>query len=326
MGLRGFLLLTFAALHLCSGCNKDESRENERATPPADDKPYAPEKIGDPHLENAFKFTKKVWGGAEPHDDAALRSLKELGVKTVLSVDGAKPDVEMAHKYGLKYVHLPFGYDSVPETQAKAIAKALNEFPGPIFVHCHHGKHRSAAALGTACVMNGMLTHAEALIAMKTAGTGENYVGLWGSARNASLLPAKELASLQVHYVEVAPIPPLADAMVEMDACFDHLKLCQNTGWEQPQIHPDIDPAHEALKLRELITEFMRAEEYKARPEPFKAHAAESLAAVESMETQLRDWAKSAETKAPAALDATHARIDKSCKDCHAQYRNVPQR
>jgi hypothetical protein len=33
-------------------------------------------------------------------------------VKTIVSVDGGKPDVETARKHGIRYVHLPIGYDA----------------------------------------------------------------------------------------------------------------------------------------------------------------------------------------------------------------------
>src|SRR3712207_7739670 len=62
---------------------------------------------------------------------------------TVISVDGARPDVELARKYGLRYVHLPIGYDDVTENEGRAIAKAITELPGPFYIHCHHGDRKS---------------------------------------------------------------------------------------------------------------------------------------------------------------------------------------
>src|SRR5438105_4959917 len=107
-----------------------------------------------PALDNAHYVTDNVFAGAQPEGDAGFAALKRMGVKTIISVDGAKPDVERAHRFGLRYVHLPIGYDGVSPDEGRAIAKAIDEVEGPVYVHCHHGKHRSAAAVAVACVMN----------------------------------------------------------------------------------------------------------------------------------------------------------------------------
>jgi protein tyrosine phosphatase (PTP) superfamily phosphohydrolase (DUF442 family) len=285
-----------------------------------------PEPIKAPHLENAFKFTDKVWGGAEPHDEEGFQSLKALGVKTIISVDGAKPDVELARKYGLQYVHLPIGYDQVPSLKAKEIAKAINDHPGPVFVHCHHGRHRSPAALATACVINGSLTNEEAVLAMKAAGTGANYKGLWESARSAKQVDEKELVELKVAFVEQAPIPPMADAMVEIDKYFEHLKIFRKAGWLQPRSHPDLDPAHEALKLREMYTELMRTEDYKKEPADFKKLTEAAEADAKLLDEALRKWKTGKELAPPKEIDTLYQQIEQGCMECHAKYRNVPQR
>src|SRR6188508_1838179 len=54
-------------------------------------------------LENAYRLTDKVLAGAQPEGDKSFAALRDMGVKTIISVDGAKPDVETAHKYGLRY-------------------------------------------------------------------------------------------------------------------------------------------------------------------------------------------------------------------------------
>ena len=105
-----------------------------------------------PKLPNAYRLHPRVISGGQPEGEQAFARLKELGVKTVISVDGARPEVELARKYGLRYVHLPHGYDGVPDERASELAKAVRDLPGPVYIHCHHGKHRSPAAATVACV------------------------------------------------------------------------------------------------------------------------------------------------------------------------------
>ena len=269
-----------------------------------------------PGLENAHRLTEKVLSGAQPDGDAAFAELAALGVKTVISVDGSKPDLESAHRHGLRYVHLPIGYDGIPRERALELAKAIEELPGPLYVHCHHGQHRGPAAAVVACVVAGRMTNEQALDAMKTLGTGPQYVGLWNSARDAAPADRSALRSLEVDFRETARVPPLAEAMVHLDEAFDRLDRCRTQGWAKPAGHPDLDPAHEALKCREICVELLRTEGFRARPDEFRALMEASRAASERLEALLRSGA-------PA--DAGFEALKKTCADCHRSYRNRPK-
>lgn len=52
-------------------------------------------------------------------------------MKTIVSVDGAIPNVEAAKAHGIEYVHIPFGYDGVPEETQKAILEVMKNREGP---------------------------------------------------------------------------------------------------------------------------------------------------------------------------------------------------
>ena len=145
----------------------------------------APEKLATQHLPNAYRITDKVISGGLPDGEAGFQELKALGVKTVISVDGMTPDVEGARKLGLRYVHLPHGYDRIPVERGRELAKAVRDLPGPVYIHCHHGKHRSPAAAAVACVEAGFISSEAAEGVLKTAGTNPNYRGLYESVRSA---------------------------------------------------------------------------------------------------------------------------------------------
>lgn len=99
------------------------------------------EKVSAKHLPNPVRVNAKVISGGLPEGDGAFAELKELGVKTIISVDGAKPDIAIAQKYGLRYVHLPHSYDGVPEDRGKELAKAVRDLPGTI---CRPGANQPA--------------------------------------------------------------------------------------------------------------------------------------------------------------------------------------
>ena len=279
-------------------------------------KPFAP--IANQHdLHNAHVVTDKLISGAQPEGERSFAVLRELGVKTVISVDGAKPDVATAKRFGMRYVHLPIGYDGVDDAEGRAIAKAVAELPGPIYLHCHHGRHRSAAAVAVACVNNGMLKPEQAEDVLRTFGTGENYKGLWKAAREAKRLDDKELAALQIDWVETAKIPELADAMVRVDFHWEHLKAVQKSGWRAPADHPDLDPAHEALQVQEHFHEIGRAGDAQSRPAAYR----ELLTASESSAAKLRE-ALSAKPIDAKAADASFKQASVSCTSCHKGFRD----
>ncbi len=295
----------------------EEAVSSAPGTPPA-------KKLDVKFLPNAYQLHEKVISGGLPEGEPAFEELAKLGVKTVISVDGAKPDVAAAKKFGLRYVHLPHGYDGVPENRVQELAKAVRELPGPVYIHCHHGKHRSPAAATVACVAAGLVDPSQAVGILRVAGTSPNYEGLYDSARSARKLEAKLLDELKAEFPEAAKIPPLAEAMVGLEHTHDHLKKIEAAGWRPLAEHPDLKPAHEALLLREHFTEMARTEAVMAEPDRFRTMLTESLAAAKELEDLL---GKEGFGDVPAhAQEATAilARVSANCKSCHTEYRDVP--
>ncbi len=283
--------------------------------PPA----VVPTKIDSAHLPNSYRLTERVISGGQPDGEAAFAQLKELGVKTIVSVDAARPDVVMAKKYGLRYVHLPHGYDGIPDARLQELAKALRDLPGPIYVHCHHGKHRSPAAAAAACVAIGALGADDAMAVLKTAGTSENYRGLYQSVRSAKKIDPRVLDKLQVDFRPTVELPPPAEAMVAIEHTHDHLKTIAAAGWKTPADHPDLDPTHEALLLKEHFAELLRSEAVKKRPSAFQQMMRDGQSAAGELEAALAS--PPADTK---GLVAAFAKVTANCQACHQKFRDVP--
>ena len=284
-----------------------------------------PHKLSAKHLPNAIQIHDKVISGGQPDGEQAFRELKELGVKTIISVDGAKPELALAKKFGLRYVHLPHGYNGIVQERVAELAKAVREFDGPIYIHCHHGKHRSPAAAAAACVSAGMVEPAASLAILTLAGTNKNYRGLFQSVESAQRIPDAMLDALQVNFLELAQLPPMAEAMVELEHTHDHLKQLAAAGWQTMPNHPDLDPVHEALLLQEHFTEMLRMEVISKQPEGFRSMLKESESDAQQLEDAIRQLDRSANSNTILrSIVEPFNRIGENCTACHRQYRDLP--
>jgi protein tyrosine phosphatase (PTP) superfamily phosphohydrolase (DUF442 family) len=221
------------------------------------------------HLPNAIQIHPKVISGGLPDGELAFKELKQLGVKTIISVDGAQPDLVLAKQYGLRYVHLPHGYDGIAENRVKELAKAVLSLDGPIYIHCHHGKHRSPAAATAACITAGLINPSASKAILKLAGTSENYIGLFASVAKASKADQEELDAIRADFPESAKLPAMAEAMVAIEHTHDHLKQFSAASWKALPKHPDIDAAYEALLLTEHFAELLRLPIVAEHPDGF---------------------------------------------------------
>jgi protein tyrosine phosphatase (PTP) superfamily phosphohydrolase (DUF442 family) len=286
-----------------------------------------PEKLASTNLPNPVRVHPKVISGGLPEGDAAFRELARMGVRTIISVDGALPDVAAATEHGLRYVHLPHGYDGIPQQRIQELAKAVRDLDGLIYIHCHHGKHRSPTAASVACVAAGMMPRSRALPVLEMAGTSPHYRGLFQSAEDVVPLNQSVLDALPVEYQATATVPPLAAAMVGIGHTHDRLNDIAASGWAAPPRHPDLDPAHEALLMREHFTELLRTAEVQNQPGQFVALLQDSESASQTMELTLRKWLPTRNgTAAPPELVSSFERLESNCKSCHVQFRDTPLR
>jgi len=267
-----------------------------------------------PGLHNVFRLSERLYTGSVPEGDEGFRSLQKLGVRTVLSVDGEPPDLALAQRYGLRYVHLPFGYSGCPVPQANRIVKAVRDLPGPVYLHCHHGKHRAPAAGALVRRALDGITPEEAVREMERAGTGKNYLGLYGGARSYQPPAAAELDRLPNDFPAIAKTPPLVQRMVEIGSWYQKLQAAQSEGWEKG------DPkqaSHLALQLREQYREAGRTTEVRARSAHFRTWIRQAEQDTEDLETALR------RQDFPRA-DRAFSRVAAGCGSCHATFRDLP--
>ena len=294
------------------GC---ESNKKSAETPTTATATVTKDDHGDPMgLHRHRRWSGKIGQGAQPEGEEAFKNLKALGYTTVLSVDGSMPEVELAAKYGLTYAHVPIGYDGITAEEQLGIIKAVKEAQGPVYVHCHHGKHRGPAAAMIAREALEGLSCDDAVKALELSETGKEYEGLYRDVREFKAPTAAQIAAAPKAPSRVTAKGVRA-AMVDVDKRFEFLKACQAAGWKTPPEEPDVSPKHEAKMLSELYREMARLDEAKAKGDEFMRHTADA----EKHADELGEALIAGKNEAASAALKT---LKKSCDACHSVYRN----
>ena len=68
-------------------------------------------KISKEWLSQWVSFGEGLTSGGTPPGEPSFAFLAREGYRTIVSVDGARPDLESAHRHSRSYVHLPMSYD-----------------------------------------------------------------------------------------------------------------------------------------------------------------------------------------------------------------------
>jgi len=285
--------------------------------------PALPERVQAIGIENLYRLSPRLYSGAQPEGKAGFTSLNRLGIKTIISVDGARPDIEEAHRLGMRYAHLPFGYDGPPRERCVQLVKAIQFLPGAVFVHCHHGKHRGPTVASICGVSCEGWNRDQAVAWLKQVGTSPDYRGLYEAVECFIPPSTDELAGvLPADLPERARVPGLVEAMVDIDKHWDNLKAIQKAGFRTPPGSPDVDSPHEALMLVEQFREALRQGKAKSRGEEFTRLLDASHRDSTTLETALRELRGGTTPTALANVEDTFRRVGRRCSACHAKFRD----
>lgn len=297
------------------------------ASPPPSPQAASPEPEPIPiGIPNAYQVSPRIYCGAEPRGERAFEELKHLGIRTILSVDGARPDVDAAKAQGLRYVHLPIGYGELDREKTLRIAKAVQDLPGPVFIHCHHGKHRGPTAAAIAAMSTAGWNAEQSVRWMRAAGTSQAYRGLYQSVATFRPPTSAELKRVSDDFPSVSPPSALVNSMLTIDERWGNLSAFYDQRFASLPDRADLEPAHEALLLAEEFRELARPKSEKPPEDTRAAAMAGAFREADQFATALHEsLSKLASAKSPAALKTANRQFEavaKNCALCHARFRD----
>lgn len=273
-------------------------------------------------LHNVYKLSKSIISGSEPIGEGAIKHLAEMGVKTILSVDGKAPDADTARKYGMRYVHVPIRYSGMTKDEVKKITKTFRDLEGPFFVHCFHGRHRGPAAAALGRVAIDGVPREQAMAEMRQyCGTASKYEGLYRTIAEAIVPDSNELARYQWDFPEGHTFKGIRQVMVPMARAHDDIKLLMDRDWEPDPAHPDIDALNSAKILLDLYIQANHLGDTAERSSEYKTWMTEGEQSMRGLVDSLEAM-KAGDTSKGAAAAKQFKAVRKNCSVCHTAYRN----
>ncbi len=100
-------------------------------------------------LHNVQRITDQLYSGSAPEGEASFAALRKLGHPIGHFRGRRQTGSGAGQEIRPPLRPHPFRLRRAPRSQVVLVAKAVKELPGPLYIHCHHGKHRgpTAAAL-----------------------------------------------------------------------------------------------------------------------------------------------------------------------------------
>jgi cytochrome c556/protein tyrosine phosphatase (PTP) superfamily phosphohydrolase (DUF442 family) len=274
-------------------------------------------------LHNLYKLSDKIISGSEPEGAKAFEVLQEMGVKTIISVDGKAPDAALAARYGMRYVHVPIRYKGITEQERLEIIKSFRELPAPFYVHCFHGKHRGPAATALGRITLDEASREQAIAEMRQwFGTSKKYEGLYATIAFGEMPDEATTRTCAYDFAPAHSFKGFRQAMVDISRSFGTTEKLAKNDWMPAEDHPDANALNEARRTSESFAQSLKLKEMAKASEDFR-HRMEVSAKDSAMLVQLLEKQAKGDKAASEEAKAVLSTIKTSCKSCHSKYRNA---
>ena len=268
-------------------------------------------------LSQVVAFQDSLYSGSKPSGLQGMESLMNMGVNTIICVDGVPPDVKSAKEYGIKTIHLPLKYSAPSKSQIFDLTTAtkMGLERGNVYIHCHYGKHRSAASSALVSIALGFLSIEEAKDRMRVCETSAAYKGLWDAVEKQQVINEAHLIEDEKRFPSCVSPEGITAQMVAIDDAMNRLLRVQDLNWNVPATHPDIAPAADAGFIADMFRQMQLKQVSPYAQHDFTTQVINAMHHVSGLEEAL------IEHESPEVLHRYMRSVEESCLNCHAAFR-----
>lgn len=124
------------------------------------------------HLKNLHKISEDLYRCAQP-DEAGMRELEKLGIRTVINLRDNNDDVDKATGTKLRLIRFEMNAWEVEEERVARVLALLREKEhGPFAIHCQHGADRTGVVSAMYRVVEQGWSREDAVREMREGGYG----------------------------------------------------------------------------------------------------------------------------------------------------------
>lgn len=306
-------ILCFSLLGVCS-CSRHS--QTSRPLEPPTIQEQEPKTFDG--LRNVVAFQDDIFSGSKPDGLRGMETLGRWGVQTIICVDGVAPDVIHARKKNIKTIHIPMKYDAPTDKQILDLATAVSmgKVDGNVYIHCHHGKHRSATAAAIVSIALGLASVEEMRARMVVSQTSPHYTGMWDAVDKQHAINRDDVIRNEQAFPSRVTPEGMTAQMVAIDDSLDNLKCIKASHWTTPRNHPDLVAGAEAGFIAETFRQLQEDDSIQAYPNDFATKLSNALLAAKTLEKTLTDGITD-----PEVLSSTMRALTTSCTACHRAYR-----
>ena len=269
-------------------------------------------------VSQVVAYSPWLFSGAKPVGRAGFASLHSLRVRTIVCVDGTPPELDIPKEFGIKTYHIPIRYGKPTKKQIVDLATAVEagRSRGNTFIHCHHGKHRSAAAAAVTLIGLGISTREEMEKRMIVSETSSQYTGLWEAVEEAVVIDDIDW-NLNEENLRSAVIPEgMTEQMISIESAFDNLQRLQKSNWAVPLDHPDLVAVVEAGSIAESFRYLNQTEVASKYSTDFQSQLLTAWTAAADLERALSN-----NNTTPVEISTKFHVLSNTCTACHRNYR-----
>jgi hypothetical protein len=273
----------------------------------------APLRLEIPGVTRAWQLNDLILAGDATPDAAALEDLRNLGVRTVISIDQAPPDVFLVAGKGLESIHSPIRFGQPDPGELMTVLSAMAATTGPYYFHGGGNDSRGLWVGAMATAWNERRAGTRAVRLLHAMDFPADLSAYWLAAVDDAFdLGQDRVRAIPADFHARRQPAPARVWMHQALRSFVVLREAEEAGWVSAPSHGRTTPDFEAEALADTLERWVALQ---GSEHPGWVPGIEAAAA------RARALAGALRERDPAAVADAWSGLRSACMECHNAHR-----